>query len=115
MIAERRKRKGGPLPIGSILGNVLDATGISDRLRDRHILDDWAGVVGEAAAKHCRPVDFAAGVLTVDADHAAWRQELTLLTPMIIEKFNAIHGAGTIKSLRWSRLSTRRNPKDNDK
>lgn len=110
-----RRRREGPQPIESILARVLDSTGLGGRMRDRRILDDWDDVVGEAAAKHCRPVDFAAGVLIVEADHAAWRQELTLLAPVIIGKFNAIHGEGTVKSLRWSHRSTRSNPTDNDR
>lgn len=115
MNADQRRRRGRPQPIDSILENVLDSTGLAGRMRDRRIMDDWEAVVGETAARHCRPVDYRDGVLTVEADHAAWRQELTLLAPVIIEKFNAIHGEGTVKSLSWSLRSTGRYPRDNDR
>ena len=39
-------------------------------------------------------MDLQDGVLILEADHGAWRQELTMLMPEIIEKFNALCGDG---------------------
>ena len=67
----------------------------------------WAEIVGERTAAHTRAVDIADGVLVIEADHAAWRQELSLLFPAIIEKYNARHGEGTVREIRWRRGGTR--------
>jgi len=63
--------------------------------------------VGDKAAAHTRAEDIADGVLTIAADHAAWRHELSLLFPAIIEKYNARHGEGTVREIRWRRGGTR--------
>ncbi len=106
------RKKSGPQLIGSILGDVLESSGLGSRLRDRAVLNDWPAVVGAAAAEHARPLDLTDGIMTLEADHAAWRQELTLLAPIIIRKFNERHGDGTVRSLRWSHGSTRHHRND---
>ena len=76
------------------------------------VLSSWPAVAGELASRHARAVDLSDGVLLLEADHAAWRQELTLLAPVIIEKFNALHGAGTVREIRWTRGPSRRRDDD---
>ena len=46
-------------------------------------------------------MDLVDGVLVLEADHGAWRQELTMLVPMIIQKFNAMFGEGTVTEVQW--------------
>jgi predicted nucleic acid-binding Zn ribbon protein len=98
--------KARPEHVGSILESMLDTTGLASRARERSVLDTWGDIVGERAAAHTRAVDIKDGVLTLEADHAAWRQELTLLFPVIIEKYNARHGEGTVREVRWRRGGT---------
>jgi len=93
--------------VDAILDAVLDSTGLAARARERTVLDTWPEIVGERTAAHTRAVDIADGVLTIEADHAAWRHELTLLIPAIIEKYNARHGERTVREIRWRRGGTR--------
>ncbi len=104
----REKDRPGPQRVGSILEGVLDQLGLARRMNERDLLADWPKIVGEAAALHVRAVDLRDGELILEADHAAWRQELTLLAPTIIGKFNALHGADTVRSLRFARGPERR-------
>ena len=97
------RKKARPELVGSILESVLDRTGLAARARERGVLESWPEIVGERVAAHSRAVDIADGVLTLEADHAAWKQELTLLFPTIIEKYNARHGRGTVREVRWRR------------
>ncbi len=100
------RTKSRPEHVGSILDSVLDQTGLASRARERSVLDEWDEIVGARAAAHTQAVDIRDGVLTLEADHAAWRQELTLLFPAIIEKYNARHGEGTVREVRWRRGGT---------
>ena len=102
-----KRRKSKPERVDAIIESVLGGTGLADRARERSVLEVWAEIVGDKAAAHTRAVDIADGVLTLEADHAAWRQELTLLFPAIIEKYNARHGEGTVREIRWTRGGTR--------
>ena len=97
------RTKARPERVGSILDSVLNQTGLASRAQERSVLGNWEEIVGDRAAAHTRAVDIKDGVLTLEADHAAWRQELTLLFPVIIEKYNARHGEGTVREVRWRR------------
>ncbi len=91
----------GPQPISGILKAVLRQCGLSDRVEERTPLAAWPEIVGKEIAQHSKAVDIKEGVLILEADHGAWRQELTLLIPMIINKFNALYGEGTVTEIKW--------------
>ena len=65
-------------------------------------------MVGERLARHAQPVDIADGVLTLRADSSVWRQELTLLMPLIQQRLNERFGEGTVREIRWYRGAPRR-------
>jgi predicted nucleic acid-binding Zn ribbon protein len=91
----------GPEPVSRILEGALRRCGLSERLAERQALARWPDIVGGEIAAHSRAVDLADGVLVLEADHGAWRQEVSLLVPIIIEKFNALCGEGTVTGIRW--------------
>ena len=107
------KKKTGPEKIGSVLVSFLKKSGLSGRVSERTVLERWPEVVGSRAAEHTTAIDLSNGILTVDADHAAWKQELTLLFPAIKEKFNELCGDGTVTVVRWNHTATNRSRKDN--
>jgi predicted nucleic acid-binding Zn ribbon protein len=96
-------RKGGPEPVGRVLVGLLERLGLQQRLAERRLLEAWPQIVGEKIARHSRAVDLADGVLVLRADHGAWRQELTLLLPQIMARYNERFGAGTVREVRWDR------------
>jgi predicted nucleic acid-binding Zn ribbon protein len=105
--------KSRPTSVGDILESVLRSTGLSRRAEERSLLEDWAEIVGERVAAHSRAVDLEDGVLYVDADHAAWRQELTLLFPAIVERYAERHGRDAVREIRWRHRDTRHRRHDN--
>jgi predicted nucleic acid-binding Zn ribbon protein len=94
-------KKEGPQAVSRILEGALRRYGLHDRLAERSVLLKWREIVGDDIAAHSRAVDLVDGVLVLEADHGAWRQELTLLMPQIVEKFNAMCGAGTVTEIQW--------------
>jgi len=107
------KKKSGPEKIGSVLVSLLKKSGLSGRVDERVVLERWPEIVGSRAAEHTTAIDLSNGILTVDADHAAWKQELTLLFPTIKEKFNELCGEGTVSVVRWNHAATKRSRNDN--
>ena len=99
----RRRRKSRPTPVEDILAEVLARTGLREGLDDRRLVDAWADVVGPDLADRSRAVSLRDGILTVEADHGVWRQELTLLFPRILERYRQIYGAERVRELRWDR------------
>ena len=95
------RKNEGPQPISRILEGALRQCGLHERFTERSVLDKWVEIVGEEVASHSRAVDLVDGILVLEADHGAWRQELTLLMPMIIKKFNEQCGADTVREIQW--------------
>ena len=101
------EKREGPLPVSRLIEGALRQCGLHDRLAERSALLRWREIVGEEIAGHSRAVDLVDGVLVLEADHGAWRQELTMLVPMIIEKFNAMFGDGTVTEIQWQNRPVR--------
>jgi predicted nucleic acid-binding Zn ribbon protein len=106
-------RTGRPVKVAKILDDVLANLGLKERMVERELLHAWPEVVGEKIACHSRAVDIKDGILTLRADHAVWRQELTLLMPGIISRYNEIFGSGTVQEVRWDHRVPRGQTHDN--
>jgi len=94
-------RRDGLQPISRILENALREAGVGERLAGRAPLLQWREIAGPEIAAHVRAVDLVDGVLVLEADHGAWRQETSMLANEIVEKFNARFGEGTVSQLQW--------------
>ena len=94
-------KREGPQPISRLIEGALRQYGLHDRLEERAALLRWREIVGEEIAGHSQAVDLVDGALILEADHGAWRQELTMLVPQIITKFNAMFGEGTVTEIQW--------------
>jgi predicted nucleic acid-binding Zn ribbon protein len=94
-------KREGLQPVSRLIEGTLRHYGLHERLEERAVLLKWQEIVGEKIATHSRAVDLVDGILVLEADHGAWRQELTMLVPMIIEKFNALCGEGTVTEIQW--------------
>jgi len=94
-------KRQGPQPVSSLIEGALRQFGLHERMEERAALLRWREIVGDEIAGHSRAVDLKDGVLVLEADHGAWRQELTMLVPMIIQKFNAMFGEGTVTDIQW--------------
>ncbi len=107
-----RERHGPAERVGEVLARLLETTGLGRRRDERQLLESWTEIVGERVARFSRPVDLSDGVLTLEADNAVWRQELTLLLPLIAKRFNELHGEGSVREIRWHHRSTSRRSGD---
>jgi len=103
----QQNRHEGPVRLGNILDGVLADCGLDERIAERSLLTAWPDLVGERLASHVRAVDLRDGVLLLDADHGAWRQELTLLLPQIRRRCTERFGADTVTDIRWIRPGSR--------
>lgn len=106
------RQKSSPEPVSKVLAKVLTESGLNERIDERKVLAAWSEVVGKEIAGHVRPLDIVDGVLLIDADHGAWRQEITLLAPKIISRLNELFGQETVQELRWHRGFTSRGRQD---
>jgi predicted nucleic acid-binding Zn ribbon protein len=67
------------------------------------VLRVWDEAVGPVVAAECRPTAVTGGVVTVSCSSAAWANELTLLSPTVVEQLNVALGerdAAMVRALR---------------
>lgn len=98
---QSRRDNKGPQPISRILDDALGKLGLQERLRQRSVLSLWREIAGEKIASHSRALDIEDGVLILEADHGVWRQEISMLMPTILEKFQVACGPDTVREIRW--------------
>jgi predicted nucleic acid-binding Zn ribbon protein len=95
-----KKRK--PETLGNILANVLDQSGLAQRVEQASIIPDWPKLVGPQIAKVTEPQSISAnGTLFVHVTTNAWMNELSLLEPELLRSLNAGEGRIPVRRIRW--------------
>ncbi|MGH7516898.1 MAG: DUF721 domain-containing protein [Gemmatimonadales bacterium] len=90
-----------PTPIGEAVASFLRQAGITRRVQQAAILEEWAGLVGPQIAAVTAPQSITPdGVLRVHVATAPWATELGLMTPRILARINQGR-SGRVKEIRW--------------
>tara|TARA_Y100000996_G_scaffold266376_1_gene209599 strand:- start:821 stop:1096 length:276 start_codon:yes stop_codon:yes gene_type:complete len=87
--------------IGKALDGFIKNSKIEKGLEQSKALSIWADVVGDKIAENSDPQSIDAGVLIVRTKTPAWRQELQLQKPQIINKINEALTKKLIKDIRF--------------
>ncbi len=88
-----------PDKISHTLERMLKARGLESRLSEYRILGLWERTVGDAIARHARPLSLRGKKLTLSVDSPAWMQQLSLLKPELIEKINTNMGRPAVSDI----------------
>lgn len=75
-----------PVPITTSLDSMMRSLRGTDRKQIGGVFGRWDEAVGATVATHVRPVKFDRGVLTVEADDAAWATETKFISGRLIER-----------------------------
>ena len=89
----------GPRVLGGDIARLLRRPGWSERLGAARVAAAWDDIVGEQLAAHCEPVRLAGRVLVVRASTPAWATQLRYLTAQLIERADAVLGAGSVREV----------------
>ena len=81
-----------PVPISRSLDSIMKSLRGTDRIQIGGVFGRWDDAVGPTVAAHVRPVRLDQGVLTVEADEAAWATQVKFLTGTITERLMAVAG-----------------------
>ena len=95
-----RKGKAGNKVIGDAIDDYLKRHGLTRRMEQASVVNEWPELVGKKLAEVSRPdgVD-ATGTLWVRVKSAAWVQELQMMSPMIIR--DLARKGKRLKRIRW--------------
>jgi predicted nucleic acid-binding Zn ribbon protein len=102
---------------------LVKARGWERPAAEATIFGDWAKVIGEEIAAHCRPLKLEDGELTIEAESTAWATQLRLLAAKLLAGIAAqighnvvtklhIHGPATPSWSRGPRRVRGRGPRD---
>lgn len=98
---ESRHASRQPQAVADVLGNVLAQAQLDLAAPSAAVGDNWASIVGNEVAEHCKPVGIKAGVLHADVDSSVWCQQLQLRSPEILHALKRFLGASAPTGLRF--------------
>ncbi len=97
-----RKKKKKPEPIGNIVANYLDRSGLAARVEQAGVIPEWPTLVGRQIAAVTSPQSITSGgTLFVHVTTNAWMNELSLLEPELLRSLNTTPGRAPVKRIRW--------------
>ncbi len=85
--------------LSSSLDGLLRSYGFGGKLSEYRVFGKWDKAVGEAIARHARPLAVRGTKLLLVVDSPAWMQQLSLMKPQIMEKVNQMLGRDAIKDI----------------
>ena len=94
-------KKTAPTPLADALASYFKQAGLTKRVQQAGIIEEWAELVGPQIASVTDPdLITPDGVLRVRVATAPWANELSLMTPKILARLNAGR-SGRVKEIRW--------------
>ena len=90
-----------PQAVGDVLKAVMAGHGLGQGGELAKLHRQWAKAVGASVAAHAQPESLKGGRLTLIVDSHPWMNQLSLLSPGIIEKVNEALGAEEVTELRF--------------
>jgi predicted nucleic acid-binding Zn ribbon protein len=95
------EKKIKPTPLADALTSYFKQSGITKRVQQAGIIEQWAELVGPQIAAVTSPESVTPdGVLRVRVASAPWANELSLMAPKILARLNAGR-SGRVKEIRW--------------
>jgi predicted nucleic acid-binding Zn ribbon protein len=95
------EKKTQPTPLSAALTSYFKQAGLTKRVQQAGIIEQWAELVGPQIAAVTVPESVTPdGVLRVRVASAPWASELSLMAPKILSRLNAGR-SGRVKEIRW--------------
>lgn len=85
--------------LGHLINDLIRSYGLEKKVQEYEVMARWEEIVGEKIARRTQPLRISSGKLFVQTKNAAWRNELFLLKPRIIEKINSSLGRELVKDI----------------
>jgi predicted nucleic acid-binding Zn ribbon protein len=96
------KKKTDPAPLSEALTSYFKQAGLTKRVQQAGIIEEWGQLVGPQIAAVTSPDSVTPdGILRVRVASAAWANELSLMSPRILARLNAGR-SGRVKEIRWT-------------
>ena len=81
-------KSAAPKSLSDALGDALDGLGISAKIKQYEVVNEWPRIVGKQIAEVARAESIHNGKLLVRVTRSAWRNELVYLKKELMAKIN---------------------------
>lgn len=98
--AEARSGDRDPALLGDAVREFMTEHKLEGRQQVARVLEDWAGLVGDAVAAHVSVEGFQDGYLLLRADSTAWANQMRLLQATLQRRLEEELGVGVVSSIR---------------
>ena len=89
--------------LGDVLSAVLKNAGLTDRVAQAGVIQEWPFIVGQQIAAIADPIMLQTdGTLVVAVKTHGWMTELSLLEPELMRQLNANTKRPPVTGLRWT-------------
>ncbi|MBM3286491.1 MAG: DUF721 domain-containing protein [Candidatus Eisenbacteria bacterium] len=99
-LSGRRRRGGGPSPIGEALSTFLEERGLLQKIEDRRLFGAWEEIVGATLAREARPLRVEKETLVIGASSSAHASQLMYLRPWVLKRIKEMYPGSRIRSIR---------------
>ncbi len=96
---KRLRRKQKVVAVGDVVGRVLDAPRLRERLLHEEIFRQWRKVVGGGLIDKCQPTKIKRHTLYIDVKSSSWAHQLIYLQEEIINRVNNLAGVTLIAAI----------------
>ncbi len=93
------KRKSNENPVSEVIDLFLKQYGLNNKYKEFRLLQSWNELMGPMIAKHTRDLKIFKGVLYVDIDSAAMRNELAFAKSRIAKNLNDQAGEEIVQEI----------------
>ncbi len=95
-----KKRK--PITLAEALDGFLARSGLSRRVKQASVVDQWPEAVGAQIAGVTKALSITPdGTLFVAVSTHGWMSELSLMEPQLLRALNSVEGRSPIRKIRF--------------
>lgn len=82
-----------------VLQAIIKEQKLNDELQRSDLMEKFNEIVGEQIARQVKLKNFEKGILKIEVESSAWKNEIFLLREKIIEKLNKAFGKQVVKQI----------------
>lgn len=83
-----------------LLKKTLEYYNLNDVVENNEIIEKYSEIVGQQINKYSKAVKFEKGVLFIEVENSAWKNELLLMSEKIKEKINQYFEKEIVKEIK---------------
>ena len=95
------KKKPSATPVAELIRALVGRLDGEKTIGEEDIVQGWGLAVGQAAARHSKPVSLKKNTLRVVVDNPGWLQQLTLIKRSALKKLQSHFGKDKISDIRF--------------